>query len=72
MVPEISGSAKNIKAQSKKPAEPDKSKKGGKVTVASELGKGTKFTIVLPIKRSKTEFGQVRMFTEVKPTIPLA
>jgi len=32
---------------------------GGKVAVESEVGKGTTFTIMLPIKLSKTEFPQV-------------
>ncbi len=35
----------------------------GKITAESEVGKGTKFTITLPIKTSKTEFPQFKMFT---------
>jgi PAS domain S-box-containing protein len=34
---------------------------GGKITVESEVGKGTKFTIMLPAKTSITDFPQFRM-----------
>ncbi len=42
---------------------------GGKIGVESAVGKGTTFTIYLPIKLSKSEFTQVQMFTgiEMKP-----
>ena len=39
---------------------------GGKIAVESSVGKGTTFTINLPIKLSKSEFPQVQMFTEVE------
>src|SRR5665647_1530221 len=34
----------------------------GKINAESEIGKGTKFTITLPIKTSKTDFQQFKMF----------
>jgi signal transduction histidine kinase len=43
---------------------------GGKISVESEVGKGTTFTINLPIKRSKSEFTQVQMFTETEINLP--
>ncbi len=41
----------------------------GKIAVDSIVGKGTTFTINLPIKLSRSEFAQIQMFTgvEVKP-----
>jgi signal transduction histidine kinase len=38
----------------------------GKITVESTVGKGTTFTINLPIKLSKSEFMQVQMFTGIE------
>jgi signal transduction histidine kinase len=37
---------------------------GGKIMFENEVGKGAKFTVTLPIKHSKNEFPQVKMFTE--------
>jgi chemotaxis protein histidine kinase CheA len=34
--------------------------------VESTVGKGTTFTISLPIKISKSDFTQVQMFTEIE------
>jgi two-component system NtrC family sensor kinase len=39
---------------------------GGKITVESTVGKGTTFTINLPIKLSKSEFTKVQLFTGIK------
>ena len=38
----------------------------GKIAVESTVGKGTTFTISLPIKLSKSEFTQIQMFTGVE------
>ena len=38
---------------------------GGRIGVDSECGKGTTFTINLPIKISKNDFKQVQMFTQI-------
>jgi PAS domain S-box-containing protein len=38
----------------------------GKIAVESAVGKGTTFTINLPIKLSKSEFTQIQMFTGVE------
>ena len=38
----------------------------GKIAVDSIVGKGTTFTINLPIKLSKSEFAQIQMFTGVE------
>jgi PAS domain S-box len=42
---------------------------GGKILAESEVGKGTKFTIKLPIKASKTDFPQFKMFAELNPDL---
>jgi signal transduction histidine kinase len=39
---------------------------GGKIGVESAVGKGTTFTISLPVKQSKSEFTQVQMFTGIE------
>jgi PAS domain S-box-containing protein len=39
---------------------------GGKIAVESAVGKGTTFTINLPIKLLKSEFTQVQMFTGIE------
>jgi PAS domain S-box-containing protein len=38
----------------------------GKITVESTVGKGTTFTITLPIKLSNSEFTQIQMFTGIE------
>jgi PAS domain S-box-containing protein len=43
---------------------------GGKIAVESAVGKGTTFTINLPIKLSKSEFTQVQMFTGIEMNEP--
>jgi len=39
---------------------------GGKIAGESAVGKGTTFTIRLPIKLSKSEFTQIQMFTGIE------
>ena len=39
---------------------------GGKISVESEVGKGTVFTVNLPIELSKHEFAPVQLFTEIE------